>query len=342
MNINNLKENQVIKNYKELCSILEMPVSEGGDDKKNQMLEFSRYCDYEKSGHKIIIKKIYDSPLPKVNMFNKNSKYVEDVAYILVDWLLKADKVDDKHVIHTNIKELIEMLAFANKNFNIFSSNKSEAEEILNMPYEKIDSFLLDTLRYIKDTIDRSLKSLEKKSVLSANTTFFVKEFDSDKFRIASDDEVSKILTIRYDTFKEVGCQDARDLYVFKPYMIDRYNVLLNRKLTRMNIEKYYNGYKIILASDRVLNTELSFIEKRRKSINEKVIKRCSGNNDPKDDDISKLIELTVDINGYDKKLSKKILSVAKENKLNLEGLSKEYDEMILDLEVDKIRNLKR
>lgn len=64
MNIENLKEGMVIKNYRRLCKVLNWKVT-GGDSKKSQLKELDRFCNYEKQGNKFIIKEIYLEPLEK-------------------------------------------------------------------------------------------------------------------------------------------------------------------------------------------------------------------------------------------------------------------------------------
>ena len=74
MRVENLHEGQIIKNYKELCDILEIkPRKSGSNSYKSQLKEFNRYFQFEKQGHKYIISKIYDNPKEKVDKRSKNS-----------------------------------------------------------------------------------------------------------------------------------------------------------------------------------------------------------------------------------------------------------------------------
>ena len=74
-----LKQGQVIKNYKELCKILDMPIA-AGNSKILQLKELKRYCKYKKDGNKIIIAEIYDKPLPKIDfrMLGNNNRRKEN------------------------------------------------------------------------------------------------------------------------------------------------------------------------------------------------------------------------------------------------------------------------
>lgn len=64
MNIDNLRIGQIIKNYKELCNLInEKP--KNGCSKNSQLKEFERFVAYHNEGHKFIIDEIYKEPKPK-------------------------------------------------------------------------------------------------------------------------------------------------------------------------------------------------------------------------------------------------------------------------------------
>lgn len=64
MNIDNLKEGMIIKNYKELCKVLKIKPT-GGSSKKAQLKELAMFVDYEKQGIKYLINEIYAFPKEK-------------------------------------------------------------------------------------------------------------------------------------------------------------------------------------------------------------------------------------------------------------------------------------
>lgn len=72
MNIENLTEGLIIKNYKEMCRLLDWSIS-AGDSKKSQLKELECSCQYHKEGNKFIIDKIYDKPKEKQDN-RKNNK----------------------------------------------------------------------------------------------------------------------------------------------------------------------------------------------------------------------------------------------------------------------------
>lgn len=58
MKLDNICEGLIVKNYKEMCSLLDEPIK-GGDSKKSQLKEWDRYFEYHKDGNKFIIDEIY-------------------------------------------------------------------------------------------------------------------------------------------------------------------------------------------------------------------------------------------------------------------------------------------
>lgn len=76
MKFENLHEGQVFKNYKELCSVLEIEPTDGSS-KRAQFKDLDTYCLYHKEGHKIIIDEIYNDRKKKLDyrVLNKETKY---------------------------------------------------------------------------------------------------------------------------------------------------------------------------------------------------------------------------------------------------------------------------
>lgn len=95
MKIENLKEGQVIKNYKELCKVLEIEPKNGGESKKSQLKDIERYIKYEKQGQKFIIIKIYDNPKEKIdkrvnNKGGNNTVFADDIEKLILNMLSKS------------------------------------------------------------------------------------------------------------------------------------------------------------------------------------------------------------------------------------------------------------
>lgn len=84
---NKLKLGMVIKNYRELCSLLNLPVCTG-NQKISQLKELDRYFDYVKEGNKFVITEMYSSPAEKVDKRKERGIYTKYIQIILMDMLL--------------------------------------------------------------------------------------------------------------------------------------------------------------------------------------------------------------------------------------------------------------
>ena len=71
MKIENLKVGMIIKNYKELCKLLEIPVK-AGDSKKAQLKALEQVCMYHKEGNKFIVDSIVENATPIIYEKGKN------------------------------------------------------------------------------------------------------------------------------------------------------------------------------------------------------------------------------------------------------------------------------
>ena len=99
ININNLHDNQTIKNYKELCKLLNIKQT-SGYAKNKQLEELQLYCNYHKDDHKFIIDKVIENPVITLDeiLKNKNNKYITLLADIVLEYLYNQP---------TELKELL-------------------------------------------------------------------------------------------------------------------------------------------------------------------------------------------------------------------------------------------
>lgn len=109
----NLKIGMIIKNYKEMCTLLDEK-QRTGEAKQIQLGNWQRYFSYSKQGHKFIIEEIFDIPKEKVDGRSQgnHSLFAKDIA----DNILRA--------IYSNVAEntnarskWIKIVGLANNNY---------------------------------------------------------------------------------------------------------------------------------------------------------------------------------------------------------------------------------
>ena len=83
-----LYEGMVIKNYKVLCNLLGMKISDG-NTKKSQIKKLERFIRFHKDGVKFVIDEIYSQPLREELKVGNNSKYLKLIEVLMLEYLLQ-------------------------------------------------------------------------------------------------------------------------------------------------------------------------------------------------------------------------------------------------------------
>ena len=145
----------IIKNYKELCKLLEIE-PKTSNSKKAQLKELETYVDYEKQGVKFVIKKIYDKQ--KVKEDGRVGGYSEMRTLILR--LLDMSNQNNNIVLPTNV--LLRKLSMVNDNYAIARRSQKELSELLDMKQEYIADFYSSTHKNLKRALETNLNKLQR------------------------------------------------------------------------------------------------------------------------------------------------------------------------------------
>ena len=173
MQISNLKENMILKNYKQLCEVLEIPVATS-NSKKAQFKELERYCEYHKEGNKIVIDTIYTEVKEKMDgrANNKggrlNVKYVNDVEVLILHLLLGTN--DDQKldgVVGYSKSYLYSRLGLVNDNYKPTKNKVLQLSDVLNVPYQAINECYNTTNGKLWNTVRTGLNTLRNKALIS-------------------------------------------------------------------------------------------------------------------------------------------------------------------------------
>ena len=300
MNVNNLKEGQTIKNYKELCEILDIKATTG-NSKKSQLKELELYCNYIKDGNKYIIQEIYNEPIQQLGI----GLYKEDIELLILDLL--ARNKESNYFVSLTIKNLLRALEMVNNNF-VEVYNYKEPKKQFNKLNEviKVDTAIIGDIFYlVKDKTKRNivsaLKDLADKSLIlwelrikvcrieielelnsSGNIKLdeqgnaIIKEYnefydyatqEEKNLILKTEKEVMESMNIKKKTYFNIN-KDARMIFVKE----------VNRRLKQENIKFYYYTYDITYNKDDVLKelnrVELAEVRNRlNKNVLEQVLK---------------------------------------------------------------------
>jgi len=277
MNISKLYEGMIIKNYKELCVILEIPVK-GGKGKQVQFKELERYCTYTKQGQKIIITEIFEIPLEKIDLRSEgnNSKYVEHIQAQLLHTLSKAE--GHKYTITKN--NLFESLGMVNHLY----LDKAQVLKLLPKKDSRFTKFNINHLylrvndRFTRILFD-SLNSLENRCLISYNDDIYIvvriDEEGKEHHTKATEKEKVLIIDIKYKVLQDMKLNSMTQV-MFK-FKTDEFYKRVNKKLKDYDIDYAYKQIELLFEKKNVLY-ELSKMElqQHKKDLNDKVIDTMS------------------------------------------------------------------
>ena len=283
INTSNLKVGQVVKNYKELCALLEEEVKTG-KSKQLQLDNLKRFFEWEKAGQKFIITDIYDTPLPKVDgrSSGNNSKYVKCIELLLLRYLL--DKKD--YTATLTKRNWWQILGMINNKYNQIERDKEKREELQkNNPiltsYE-IKHFYQRSNKKLQQILFSALNSLSSRKLIEYEIeTVIVKEDDKDKMRyeIATKYEKKAILKEeRYILRYVMGYEKI--IQVFCRFEQDKYYAKVNERL--YDLYKWHHYFKRIriVYNQEYISDAINDIgsEIIREELNDKVVSALNNN----------------------------------------------------------------
>ena len=275
-NTDNIYVGQVVKNYKELCRLLEVK-PKTGKSRQLQEKDFFRYFDYEKLKYsqEYVILDIYDEPLKK-NEQAKNSLYCNALKLIIMYDLskeLSEEKAKDRYFVNdenivysieTTYNSLISKLEllsiFFDKDITDFLIDKYlqlTNQDITDINrknlIKKLTIYKRVLRRRYKGHVDYALKRLKEQNIIHYDSYSVIVE--NGKKRQATFDEEVLIENAKREAAKQLGYKNANlaSLYDKKAY---------NKALESIYHNKYRWSYVFnqiqIGANQKMLNTPIN------------------------------------------------------------------------------------
>lgn len=247
MNIENLKEGMVIKNYKELCNILEVEYKKG-NSKKSQLKELERYVRLTKVGHTIYIKEIYKDVKEtedkrKNNKGSNNNKYNKDIEAIVLAMCKETYKNDRYKYIELSTSGFMLKLNMINTNFNIGKFNMSKISSYLKIPIETVRDFYNNTSSNFEDCIIRVLRKLEDRCLIDWSHIIKI-QTNKGEYRDATDNDKIIIKECEQEILKNMKLENKSKVIQQGKWNEFHNAVLILLKST--SIRRYYKAIKVL------------------------------------------------------------------------------------------------
>lgn len=235
LNTDQLKTGQIVKNYKELCLLLNEEIK-SGKTKVYQLKRWLRYFGFERKGHSYIITDIFDKPKLKKSKKFENSLYLKHAEKILIIELSGAidnigtySKVDLCNLFGMTGKgnifnksaciEIVRSYSGANLNGN--------GEETIAVSDWEIDFFRKRVNNKLREILFSILDSMVARDILTFNE--------------------KRVIAIKKE--KKYIYSDATEEQIDLIIQTEN-NVMINMGLTRLtfaNMESFYNEVNTVL-----------------------------------------------------------------------------------------------
>jgi hypothetical protein len=203
----------VIRNYKELCTILVIP-EKIANSKKAQLKNLRRYVQYENDGQKFIIKEIYEKPLDKVDNRDKgnNSIYLVPFEFILLNYLSNRRKSNGKfEMVELTTNQILKVTSMVNPHYaeKDFESYILRSDPTLNRA--DIDEFYRNARPRFYGNVKTMMKNLEGRCVLYVKYGHKIKVYG--EWETATDKDEEMILKVKKQVLNELGFKKVEHVY---------------------------------------------------------------------------------------------------------------------------------
>jgi len=267
---------QVIKNYKEMCSLLEQE-QKTGKSKILQLENLKRYIDLEKEKQKFIVAEIYTEPLPKEDKRKLGNKsiYVPHIELLLLNYLSK--QTGFKATL--TLKKLFLLMGMINPKYIEEDKTmlKTKHEHITDYQinhfyqrtYQKLRKIIFDTLRNLKNRCLIEYEELTIINIIEPDINGIL----NTSIRSATDEEKKNIVAAKKIVLNEMGLESITLVHLkFKhEEFYNKVNMLLKNDY---NINYVYTDIKILFTREHIIQAlEQAEINMEKLMLNNKVIK---------------------------------------------------------------------
>ena len=252
MNLSNISENDMIKNYKELCQLLELEETTN-KSKIRQLKWLSGYIDFEQDGHKFIIKKINrDKKIIPISdnrgkTNNQNGAYGKYIKLLILNMLSKNESDNKRNSIIIGKNMMLVCLNMINENYKYGNYNRKAMAKYLGIDIETVHEFFDTNTKKLKHAVETTMNNLMYNNRLIHYAT--VRMIGTNyEHREATDEEIEFIVNCETEVLKEMGISEMTHIYIAN--RLDEFYSKVNKRLNENSILYSYFAYKIIFAKE--------------------------------------------------------------------------------------------
>lgn len=264
MNISNLQVRQVIKNYKELCFILEIKATTGCS-KIKQLEDLKIYCYYHKQGNKFVIDEVFEKPIITIdNIINNNNKYTKILANIILEYLY----TQPKELKEVPISKLFTLLGITNSNYNSANYYRKELSQLYDVRLASIYYFYSNTRMQFKGIIERCLNNLQNRRVLNWYKVVMIIDKTTKQIYKADKETEKFIIDTEKETLEYLEVNNMYELMKDKKKVKEFNDIIF--KETNIN---YFYAYDLVIG-EKAIQIEYNKVKNNKQHLNELIIKK--------------------------------------------------------------------
>ncbi|WP_343338047.1 hypothetical protein TPELB_35670 [Terrisporobacter petrolearius] len=183
--VENLQIGQEIKNYEELCEILEIEKKSGGKVKKIQLEKLSKVIEYHKKGHKFVIDKI--NKVDEIELIDKRKLGNRSVTSIEIGDLILQKLLTEykgREISITN-NELLFRLMIVSEEYRMFLYDTGVFKFEVGINGKYLRDYRLKLGNQLSKRIESALKRLKSSGYIMYDKKIhlrFMKEVDGKKY----------------------------------------------------------------------------------------------------------------------------------------------------------------
>lgn len=232
-----LHEGQVIKNYKELCKLLDVEPTKG-KGRKYHIREFERYCKYRKEGHKFIVEEVYSEPKEKIDGRVNNGGNIANTKYgTLMDKMLINLLLEYDGYIEDSFSGVMFLLDFFTKEYeDLNKAGYKTFAEINNFGIGLTMTYHQKMNNIVKKTLETSLNRLARNGIITYEKRINIRERDFNEHLADIKTEI-KIKKYETETYEEM------DIKYYNRIQTDVNRRFKNKVSDKLNIMSYWNVY---------------------------------------------------------------------------------------------------
>lgn len=264
MNIKNLYQGQIIKNYKELCNMIGIKETTGAA-KQKQLKELNSFCNYEKQGNKFIILEVYKDPIISTTQL-KQTKYIKQLSNIIIEYLY-----NNNNNIQIPLFKLLNVLGITNVNYESVNTYRKEYSQIKEIHLASIYYFYSNTKMEFKRIVERCLNNLRSRRVINWSICTMIIDNENKKVYKADRETEELIIDTEKMILKELNKNNMFELMQDKK-ALKKFNELVKLETGGLS---YYYAYDLVVGQI-ALKIEYDNIQKQKEELNNLILNKVN------------------------------------------------------------------